>query len=49
MSRGIDTGKATSLQKSEPPHELFESCMIRKQHRTQSHVVNRMDPLQHAA
>ena len=48
MSTGIDPEKATSLEKSEPPHELCESCMIGKQHRTPSRVVNRMDPFKRA-
>ncbi len=48
MSTGIDPEKATSLKKSEPPHESCESCMIGKQHRTPSSVVNRMDPSKRA-
>ncbi len=43
ISTGIDPEKTTSLEKSEPPYELCESCMIGKQHRTPSRVVNRMD------
>ena len=48
MSTGMDPKKATFLEKSEPPHELCESCMIGKQHRTPSRVVNRMDPFKRA-
>ena len=48
MSTGMDPEKATSLEKSEPPYELCESCMIGKQHRTRSRVANRMDPFKRA-
>lgn len=40
MSTGIDPEKATSLEKSQPPHELCESRMVGKQHRAPSRVVN---------
>ncbi len=48
MSTGIDPEKATSLEISEPPYKFCESCMIGKQHRTPSGVVNRMHPFKHA-
>lgn len=43
MSTGIVSEKATALEKSKPPYELCESCMVGKQHPTPSRVVNRMD------
>ena len=43
MNIGIDPEKITSLEKSESPFKLCESCMIGKQHRTPSRVVNRMN------
>lgn len=44
MSIRIDPEKATSLEKSGPPHELYESYMIGKPHYTPSRVVNQIDP-----
>ena len=43
MSTRIDPEKATSLEKSELPYELCESCMIEKQHCIPSCIVNQMD------
>ena len=40
MSIGIDPEKATYFEESEPPHELCKSCIIEKQHRITSCVVN---------
>ena len=48
MSAEMNPKKVTSLEKSKPPHELCKSCMIEKQHRTPSRVVNRMNPFKRA-
>ena len=48
MSTGMDLKKTVSLEKSEPPHELCESCIIGKQHHTPSRIVKRMDPFKRA-
>ncbi len=43
MNLGINEQKTTLLKRSEPPLALCEACVIGKDHRTSSRVINRMD------
>lgn len=40
MSTRIDSEKATSLERFEPPYELAKSCMIGKQYCISSCILN---------
>ncbi len=43
ISLGINTWKTTLLKKSEPPHALYEACVMGNHPRTHSRVINRID------
>lgn len=47
MSTRIDLEKVTLWDKLKPSYELCKSCMIRKQYKTLSRIINQVNLFQH--